>query len=400
MDFKLIGSILLIIGTSLGAGMLGLPIATAELGFTGSLVLLIVCWFVMTAGALLLLEVNLWLPHNSNIISMAKATLGPLGQVIAWLTYLLLLYSLLCAYISGGSDLFHHLLTSHVFTLSEPTCAFLFTFIFGSIVFLGIRSVDYVNRGLMIVKFIAYSLLIALLMPFIKIPNLVAGDLKQLTAIGAITVTVTSFGYASIVPSLRMYFGGDLRKIKLAILIGSLVPLLCYIFWDAAIMGVIPLHGTNGLVNVLHSQNANSQLVTTLTSTVTSNSVTFFMKLFTSICVLTSFLGVGLCVTDFLADGLQLEKKGGANLFIHALTFLPPLIIVLFFPNIFIKALEYAGIYCIILLILLPALMVWHGRYRKHLSSGFKVAGGKTLLVLLIAFAIVAIVQSVLSNFV
>jgi len=95
MDFKLLGSILLIVGTSIGAGMLALPIATAQLGFFGSLILLLICWFVMTAGALLLLEVNLWLPQNSNLISMAKATIGPIGQIVAWITYLLLLYYLL-----------------------------------------------------------------------------------------------------------------------------------------------------------------------------------------------------------------------------------------------------------------------------------------------------------------
>ena len=105
MDFKLFGSILLVVGTSIGAGMLALPIATAQLGFLGSVVLLILCWFVMTMGALLLLEVNLWLPPNNNLITMAKATIGPYGQILAWIMYLLLLYSLICAYIAGGSDL-------------------------------------------------------------------------------------------------------------------------------------------------------------------------------------------------------------------------------------------------------------------------------------------------------
>ncbi|HSW71766.1 MAG TPA: aromatic amino acid transport family protein, partial [Gammaproteobacteria bacterium] len=31
MDLKLVGSILLLVGTSIGAGMLGLPIAAAQL---------------------------------------------------------------------------------------------------------------------------------------------------------------------------------------------------------------------------------------------------------------------------------------------------------------------------------------------------------------------------------
>src|SRR3990167_7556773 len=110
MTSKLLGGILLIVGTTIGAGILALPVATAELGFWGSLVLLIGCWTVMTTCAFLFLEVNLWLPPNTNLISMAGATLGRGGQVIAWLAYLLLLYSILSAYIAGGGDLFHYLL--------------------------------------------------------------------------------------------------------------------------------------------------------------------------------------------------------------------------------------------------------------------------------------------------
>src|SRR6187200_1183190 len=107
MNFKLLGSILLVVGTSIGAGMLAVPIPTAALGFTGALVLLFLCWLVMTAGAFLLLEVNLWMPMNSNLNTMARGTIGSFGQIISWIAFLLLLYSLLAAYVDGGSDLFH-----------------------------------------------------------------------------------------------------------------------------------------------------------------------------------------------------------------------------------------------------------------------------------------------------
>ncbi|MBV9575716.1 MAG: tryptophan/tyrosine permease [Gammaproteobacteria bacterium] len=398
MDFKLIGSVLLIVGTSIGAGMLALPIATAQLGFAGSLILLLICWFVMTAGAFLLLEVNLWLPQNSNLISMAKATIGSGGQLLSWLTYLLLLYSLLCAYIAGGSDLFHHLFVTRSIAIPAWVSTIIFTIVFSSVVYMGIHVVDYVNRGLMVIKFSAYILLIILLVPVITSVNLQAGDFNNITSATAITVTITSFGYAAIVPSLRIYFAGDVHKLKKAIILGSLVPLLCYIAWDAVIMGVIPLQGTHGLGVLLHSDNSTSDLVNTLNTYTTKSSITFCVKLFTSICVLTSFLGVSLCLTDFLADGLQLERKGKNNLFIHLMTFIPPLVIVLFYPKAFIQALEYAGIYCVILLILIPAWMAWRGRYHKQLAKGFKVAGGKALLVFLMIFSIAMIIWGLIDK--
>lgn len=397
MDFKLLGAILLVAGNAIGAGMLALPIATAQLGFGGAMLLLLTGWFVMTTGALLLLEVNLWLPQNSNIISMAKATLGPLGQIIAWAAYFLLLYSLLCAYIAGGSDLLHNLLLKSGLAIPLWSSAVLFTFLFGAIVYFGMRAVDYANRGLMFAKFGAYLLLVLLLFPFISSIKLAAGNLQHLTSATALTVTITSFGFAAIVPSLRVYFGGDVKKLKTAIILGSAIPLLCYALWDAAIMGVIPLTGEHGLIAILHSPASNSDLVNTLSTAASQASITVFVKLFTSICILTSFLGVGISLADFLADGFQMEKTGAQSLLIHAMTFLPPLIIVLFFPDAFIKTLEYAGIYCITLLVLLPAVMAWRGRYHKRIARGFRVSGGKAVLAALIMFSMFIIVRGVLA---
>jgi tyrosine-specific transport protein len=53
-----------------------------------------------------------------------------------------------------------------------------------------------------------------------------------------------------------------------------------------------------------------------------------------------------------------------------------------------VKALSYAGIFAIILLVLLPAFMIWSGRYYKNLSVGrYQVAGGKIAIALLIVVA-------------
>ena len=135
MNFKFIGGILLIIGTSIGGGMLALPITTAQRGFLGSVLLLFSAWLFMTAGAFLILEVNLWLPADSNLVSMAKETLGRGGALFAWVIYLLLLYCLIAAYISGGSDLLHSLLQLVKLNSPQWLDAIIFTLIFGFIVY-------------------------------------------------------------------------------------------------------------------------------------------------------------------------------------------------------------------------------------------------------------------------
>jgi tyrosine-specific transport protein len=392
MDIKLLGGILLIVGTSIGAGMLGLPVAAAQVGFLGATILLFLVWAFMLMGAFLILEVNLLLPVNTNMVSMAKKTIGLPGQVLAWLVYLLLLYSLLCAYIAGGSGLLSQILSFTGINLSTGTASILFTILFGLVVYAGIQAVDKTNRVLITLKFVTLFAVTYLLIPSISIETLVQGRLSQLTSITAITVTITSFGWAILVPSLRSYFSDDIKMLKKAIVIGSLIPLVCYIAWDAVIMGIIPLKGYNSLDSILNASNATSSLVNVLSAAADSSITVVFIHLFISISVLTSFLGVALCLTDFLADGLDLKKQGKKNIALHLLTFIPAVGISIFVPGLFIKALKYAGIYCIVLLVLLPAWMAWCGRNRSDLKRKYTFPGGKMLLAFIIFLSLALLI--------
>ncbi len=382
LDTKLLGGILLIVGTAIGGGMLALPIATAEAGFTNSLLLLLLCWFIMTASAFLVLEVNLWLPPNTNIISMSRILLGRWGESIAWISYLLLFYSVLAAYMAGGGDFLSGLLLNLGFKVPNWLSILLFVAILSYVVYRGIHYVDYVNRGLMFSKFSIYILLILFIIPSISISKLTDGNMLYLTS-GA-TVMITSFTFANIIPSLRTYFKDDIPKLRKAILIGSLIPLICYLFWDLCIMGVLPREGNYGLINMLHSKHSTSEFVTQLSNALNNPLITFMARIFTSICLATSFLASGLSLSDFLADGLRTSKRGKGGVIVYLATFLPPMTVVLFYPGAFIGALSYAGIYCAILFILLPSLMAWRGRYRKNsLAKGFRVKGGRPLLLVL-----------------
>jgi tyrosine-specific transport protein len=115
--------------------------------------------------------------------------------------------------------------------------------------------------------------------------------------------------------------------------------------------------------------------------------------------MLTSFICVSLGLTDFLADGIRVKKAEHKKL-IYGLTFMPPLLITLFYPTVFISALRYAGICCLLLLMLLPPLMSWCGRYQQPTSQHkLAVWGGKPLLLLLLSCAtlltLYAIIQEI-----
>lgn len=379
MNSKTIGGILLVVGTSIGGGMLALPITAAPSGFLGSSLLLFACWVLMTFCAFLVLEINLWLPEKSNIISMAESTLGKIGSFFAWVCYLLLFYCLLAAYISSGTDILHNYIAKLGWQAPNWFSAILFVALLGFVVYKGIQSVDYVNRFLMFTKLGAYLVLVACVIAYVNPPQLISGNSRYLIA--SVTVMITSYGFATIVPSLRSYFNNDIKQLRKVILIGSFIPLICYILWDLAILGSIPLDGDNGLTKMLSSGHSTTDLPQALSFYLNNHWINIFSRIFTSVCVATSFLGVSLAMSDFLADGFNVAKQGKGNIIVYGATFIPPLFISVFYPNAFIMGLSLGGIFCTVLLVLYPGLMAWSGRYVKRIATGYQVMGGRLSLI-------------------
>ena len=137
------------------------------------------------------------------------------------------------------------------------------------------------------------------------------------------------------------------------------------------------------------SEHATSGLTDALSHAIHSQWITGFFGFFTSICMITAFLGVSLGLFDFLADGLKLKKTGSQGMSTLALTFVPPLAVVLINPGIYIHAIGYAGICCVVLLLLLPAIMAWRGRLADTMgTTRVMIPGGNTSLTLIGLIAI------------
>jgi tyrosine-specific transport protein len=161
--------------------------------------------------------------------------------------------------------------------------------------------------------------------------------------------------------------------------------------WDAVIIGALPSSGENGLDSLMSNPHTTSALAGLLSEKVHSKTISALFHFFTSICMLTAFLGVSLCLYSFLADGLKLRERGTHGVGLFILTFAPPLLLVLYYPGAYIHALSYAGIFCIILLLLLPALMCYFGRKKYH--SPFLVPGGKVSQFSLIAVSLILLIN-------
>ncbi len=379
---RIIGAILLTAGTSIGAGMLMIPVTTCFAGFFPSIGLLFFYWLYMLLCAFLFLKVNLSMKGEVNMISMAGKTLGKWGKIISWITYLLLLYSLTAAYIAASSPMFVHVLNDF-FHIPFPSWAGplpLLVF-FGIFIYLGTRPADYLNRLLMIGLILGYVLLIVFVPEHVDFSLLAHMDTK--TIFLAFPVLITSYGFHIIIPTLTTYLNHDRKKLKIAIIMGSVLPFIVYLIWDFLLLGTVPLSGKNGLVQ---SWVSGTSVTIPLEKIVNTPLIITGANLFAFFAIVTSFIGVSLSLKDFLADGLKIKKTVAGRAISCFLTFIPPLFFVYTYPRAFRMALNYAGAFVAILLCIIPALMTW-GLKDKFYSS----PKGKAILIGVIIIAIIVI---------
>lgn len=363
---QIIGSVLIVSGTAIGAGMLALPLVTAQMAFGYSVISLVLCWLVMTATAFLVLEANLAFKEVVSFSRMAKDLLGPAGQLVTWITYCFLLYALTAAYIAGGGSLLEVGLARFFHIHYHPSlCALVFTCVLGFVVVAGTLYVDVINRGLMGIKLLMFIALLILLGPKVNV-HFLKSSLHDFPYVWAtIPILITSFGFHIVIPPLRAYLKDDVAKMRKVLWLGAFLPLVVYVLWEFITLGVLPAKGPVSFQAVAQAKTSIGGMVVALEHYLHELHLSVVVSVFSDIAVTTSFLGVTLGLLHFLQDGFSCQHKGVLSKGIAVLlTYVPPLLFALIYPHGFVLALGYASIFVSILLIILPVMMVW--RLRKH----------------------------------
>ena len=113
------------------------------------------------------------------------------------------------------------------------------------------------------------------------------------------------------------------------------------------------------------------------------------LTLFANLAVASSFLGVTLGLFDYLADLFGFDESRQGRLKTAAVTFIPPTILGILFPNGFLIAIGFAALAATIWAAIVPAMMAYKSRKIFADSEGFRVPGGTPLIAVVIVFGIV-----------
>ena len=384
---KSFGASLLIAGCCIGAGMLGVPVMTGPGGFMPScLFLVLVAAFMITSGLILLECVLSFEKENINLVTMAEATLGKRGKTVVSILFLSLFYAIMTAYIIGGSRIFIDF-SKEFFSLdiSFPVASIFFTLLMYFVITKTTAFVDLWNRMLMFGLIATYILLVIYGFPFVERMRLERYDWSL--AVFAVPILVISFGFHNLVPTLVQYLSGKKQALVKAIIFGCSIPLLVYILWNLVIIGIVPYEEVPWEKALGHGEIVTQVLVKAVNST----TVVDISQGFAFFAILTSFIPVAFSFLDVLHDATSnLQRKiGRKKLAVGVL--LPPFLIALIDPRLFLVALNIAGGFCAVTLFgIVPALMAL--KRRKARKEFFTI--GKTpvlLLIIVVSCTVIAI---------
>ncbi len=382
MKNKTFGSALIVAGTTIGAGMLAMPITSAEMGFGYTLMLLFALWLLLSYSALLFVEVYQKASHKDDgIATLAEQYFGMTGRVLATLSLIIFMYAILAAYITGGGALCSGFL-SFLGERAIPVSTVIFTLILGAFIIVSTSAVDILTRILFAIKLIAFVGVLVVMLSIVEGGNLLAMPLKDFVIISATPVFFTSFGFHVVIPSINSYLDGDIKRLRTAILVGTAIPLVAYILWQIATHGVFP---QSQFVEIIQADPTLNGLVEATRKATGSEMISLLVKVFSTLALITSFLGVTLALFDCLKDLLSRVNIESNRPTVGLLTLVPPLLFALFYPEGFVAALAYAGQMFTFWGLILPIGMVWRAR-KLYPDMKYRVAGGNVgLLIALVS---------------
>ncbi len=380
---SLLSAMFLVAGCCIGGGMLALPVGSGASGYIPSIVMMTLSWIAMTLSALLLVEGGLCMVEGAHVITMTSKILGPVGKAIAWVLFLYISYASQVAYAAGGGAQLSHFFHEHMgIEITKDVGAMIVTVVFFGVIIFGGQFVGRVNSLFFTALVVAYVALVALGTGEVNTSLLFHRD--WLTSWMAIPLLLTAFSFQTMVPSLTPILKRHTNALRLAIIGGTTIAYIVYLIWQTLILGIIPVEGPYGLIEANLQSVPSTQF---LGAHVNTKLFIYIAEFFGFFAIITSFLAIGLGLFDFLSDGLKIKKKGGGLIILTLLMVIPTVIFATKFERAFMVALDTSGGYGdTILNGMIPVLMVWIGRYKLGYKNGFRVPGGKVLLVLVFAF--------------
>ena len=222
---------------------------------------------------------------------------------------------------------------------------------------------------------------------------------NPMNVVSSLPIIFLAFVYHNIVPFVVKELQYNVTSIQTAIILGTSLPFLMFVTWNAIVLGnidpatILSMGSQFDPISVFMNHNSGS-------GANGSTWLGFSITTFSTLAVITSLIGFTYGLNEAWNDvfsmttnnkntinqsattDVQIDRRSSLdtniaqstaldtptsppqNALVYALIFIPPLLIALYNPNIFVPALDYGGTFGVtILFLLLPTYILWNMRY-------------------------------------
>jgi len=233
-------TVALLVGTIIGAGVLGIPYVIAQSGLFYGLLNILILGIIILLINLYVGEIALRTKKDHMLAGYAQEYLGRWGKLAMTITAFIGLYGAMIAYTLGEG-----VVLSSLFGGSQAIWGLAFFATFTIMIYF---KLNFIAKSELFLSIIVIGLLILisiLAIPHLDINNLQLNNNTDLTKIFLpYGVILFAFAGAFAIPEMEAELGKNKKQLKSAIIIGSIIPLVLYALFAVIVLGVTGINTT------------------------------------------------------------------------------------------------------------------------------------------------------------
>ncbi len=345
---KLLNAIFLISGTAIGAGLIALPLTSVNLGTNILVAIIFFMVFVAYKTSMMTVDLNVANGKSASIVDLSRSISGEKAFIISMISFYTLSFSLLSVYFSGIANTL-----SSFFDFNDNfiiiICGFLLFFILN----LKYSAFSKLNSILVV------SLLVIILSAIIQIHTketsimtsvyVVPQSISASEIIAFLPIIFTSFGVQNICSHIFESLNKDRGKIKIAFLIGILIPAVVYIIWNSCVFENILAGDVQFFQKLQNHQILVGKLIQFLCKSSENMYMEIFFKILSLFAIITSAVGIGLGLKKSIEESVT-SSKYMASAVVCGI----PVALCMAVPNAFINILSFGGMIATVFVIFVP----------------------------------------------
>jgi len=279
-------AISILIGTIIGVGVFGIPYVAAQAGFSITLIYLIGLGAVTLCIHLFYAEIVLKTPGKHRLVGYAEKYLGKWGKYLASFSNIPEYWAALLVYIIVGGQFLKALLQGSSFNWT------LIFFLFGALlIFLGLKMIAQAELLMSLLLLAAMVIIFVFGFSQVHWQNLTGFDWSFLFLPYGVVLFALS-GVAAI-PEMSELVKG--KQLKMAVVLGTLIPAILFIIFVAVVLGVTGPDTTQEALVGLQS--------------ILGTKVMLVGLIFGVLALMTSFLTIGLNLKKIFCYDYKTNKN-------------------------------------------------------------------------------------------